>query len=78
MKYVFLEPSYGGPKDFIVATTDTDEIDGQAHITLYDVLGVDEGKFFKKKMTDLLVRDDELYDSLEDVMQEVILYIFEG
>jgi len=75
MKYVFMQPSYSKNLDFYIGKA-YDEVDGEEIIMLYDLIGVDEGEFFKDDVSNLLVKESDLYDSLQDVMRKAIPFIF--
>ena len=78
MKYIFIDVTYVDELDFVVgAVQHLPEIANR--LDAFNVVRVEEGKFYYFEKDEIVLsRNYEGYDSLEELMQRVIPYIFEG
>lgn len=76
--FFLAEPTYR-TEDFIIGKIDEDTFDEDDDLALvYDVYYLEKGKLKHKEQMELIPKDVELCDTMEEVMQLAIPMIFEG
>jgi hypothetical protein len=75
MKYVFMKQSYA-KLDFMIGKTDSDDIQGEEYVFIYDLMGVDEDRIFHSEKGRFPVRSNELYGSERKLMKDLMPYLF--